>query len=87
MSRKLASAFVVAFLLASALCTTVFAHGRTQVGDYELVIGFRNEPAYQGEPNGLDLSVTNTATNEPVIASASWPGRRLYGRYTPNRRR
>lgn len=66
-SRKLSSAFVLAFLFASAFCTTVFAHGRTQVGDYELVIGFRNEPAYQGEPNGLDLVVTNTATNEPVI--------------------
>jgi hypothetical protein len=43
-----------------------FAHGHTQVGDYELVIGFRNEPAYQGEPNGLDLIVTNTKTNEKV---------------------
>jgi hypothetical protein len=42
------------------------AHGSTQVGDYELVIGFHNEPAYQGEPNGLDLFVTNTTTNERV---------------------
>jgi hypothetical protein len=36
------------------------------VGDYELVIGFHNEPAYQGEPNGLDLFVTNIKTEEPV---------------------
>lgn len=42
------------------------AHGHTHVGDYELVIGFMNEPAYQGEPNGLDLRVTNTTTGEPV---------------------
>jgi hypothetical protein len=66
MSRKLGSAFVLAFLFAFALSTTAFAHGRTQVGDYELVIGFHNEPAYQGEPNGLDLFVTNMITNEPV---------------------
>ncbi|RPJ49626.1 MAG: hypothetical protein EHM21_06650 [Chloroflexi bacterium] len=36
------------------------------VGDYELVIGFQVEPAVQGEPNGLDLRVTNTKTGEPV---------------------
>jgi hypothetical protein len=30
------------------------------------VIGFHNEPAYQGEPNGLDLFVTNKATGEKV---------------------
>jgi hypothetical protein len=66
MSRKLGSAFLLALLFAFALSTTAFAHGRTQVGDYELVIGFHNEPAYQGEPNGLDLFVTNMTTNEPV---------------------
>ena len=30
------------------------------------MIGFRNEPAYQGEPNGLDLAVTNKQTGEKV---------------------
>ena len=43
-----------------------FAHGHTTVGDYELVIGFRSEPAYQGEPNGLDLRITNMTNDEPV---------------------
>jgi hypothetical protein len=42
------------------------AHGTTQVGDYELQIGFLNEPIYQGVPNGLDLTVTNTKTNEKI---------------------
>jgi hypothetical protein len=42
------------------------AHGHTDVGDYALVIGFHNEPAYQGEPNGLDLFVTNEKTDERV---------------------
>ncbi len=42
------------------------AHGHTEVGNYELVIGFHNEPAFQGEPNGLDLFVTNIETGEAV---------------------
>jgi hypothetical protein len=54
------------FLFAFLLSTTALAHGRTEVGDYELIIGFHNEPAYQGEPNGLDLFVTNMTTGEPV---------------------
>jgi hypothetical protein len=66
MFRKLRTALSLACLLAFVFPFTVFAHGRTEVGDYELVIGFHNEPAYQGEPNGLDLFVTNMTTNEPV---------------------
>jgi hypothetical protein len=42
------------------------AHGTTEVGDYQLVIGFHNEPAYAGEPNGLDLFVTNKNTQENI---------------------
>jgi len=30
------------------------------------VIGFHNEPAYQREPSGLDLFVTNMATKENI---------------------
>jgi hypothetical protein len=66
MLHKSISAIVLASFLTLSIPLIVRAHGTTQVGDYELVIGFRNEPAYQGEPNGLDLFVTNTATNEPV---------------------
>ena len=55
-----------AVLLLALFASGALAHGRTEVGDYELVIGFHVEPAYQGEPNGLDLFVTNQATGEPV---------------------
>jgi len=51
--------------------STAQAHGHTTVGDYSLVIGFHNEPAYQGEPNGLDLFVTNTKTNANITGLAS----------------
>lgn len=50
---------------------TAQAHGHTTVGDYDLVIGFHNEPAYQSEPNGLDLFVTNTKTGEKINGLAS----------------
>ena len=66
MLRKLASAWLWALWFALLLPLTAAAHGSTTVGDYELVIGFHNEPAFQGEPNGLDLFVTNRTTNEPV---------------------
>jgi hypothetical protein len=66
MLRKVLQASTIALLIAILIPFTVFAHGHTEVGDYELVIGFHNEPAYQGEPNGLDLFVTNTKTEEPV---------------------
>jgi hypothetical protein len=42
------------------------AHGQTSVGDYDLEIGFHNEPVYQGQPNGLDFFVTNSKSGEAV---------------------
>jgi hypothetical protein len=64
--RRLALALLTAALLIPFTLSTALAHGHTTVGDYELVIGFHNEPAYQSEPNGLDLFVTNTKTGEKV---------------------
>jgi hypothetical protein len=43
------------------------AHERRAVGKYLFVVGFLNEPAMQGEPNGVDLRITNSETNEPVL--------------------
>lgn len=68
--------FVWAYLLffmflAFGIDTQVaWAHGHIHVGDYELTIGFVNEPAYQGEPNGLDLRVVNTTNDQPVSGLA-----------------
>jgi hypothetical protein len=57
---------VFAFALFLGLTGLASAHGHTTVGDYELVIGFHGEPAYAGQPNGLDLFVTNLKTNQKV---------------------
>jgi hypothetical protein len=69
MKRAIRLTFVWALLISTWLGVgpqTAWAHGHTEVGDYELVIGFIGEPAYQGEPNGLDLRVTNTTNDQPV---------------------
>lgn len=61
---------VVAFMLALAsflgASSLASAHGQTTVGDYQLEIGFHNEPALQGQPNSLDLFVTDAKTNQKV---------------------
>jgi hypothetical protein len=64
--RRLTLALLAAALLLPFTVSVALAHGHVTAGDYELVIGFRTEPAYQGEPNGLDLRVTNTRTGEAV---------------------
>ncbi|NLG70738.1 MAG: hypothetical protein GX495_01675 [Chloroflexi bacterium] len=63
--------FAFALLLIAAPTLSARAHGHVQAGDYELVIGFRNEPAYQGEPNGLDLRVTHVASGERITGLES----------------
>ncbi len=62
-----AVALVLAALFVWQSYATVLAHGHIDVGEYELTIGFRNEPAYQGEPNGLELRVVNHDTEEPIV--------------------
>src|SRR5690606_32924961 len=47
-----------ALLMALAAAPGASAHERRAVGDYEIVIGFLNEPAIVEEPNGLDLRVS-----------------------------
>jgi hypothetical protein len=56
----------LAAILLAGMYGSALAHGQIQVGDYELEIGFHNEPAIQGQVNGLDLFVTNTKTGEMV---------------------
>jgi len=41
------------------------AHERRSVGPYQLVVGFLSEPAIAGQPNGVDLRVTDTRADPP----------------------
>jgi hypothetical protein len=64
--RHLVLGSLLAALFIPFAASVASAHGHTTVGDYTLIIGFHNEPAYQGEPNGLDLFVSNTKTKENI---------------------
>jgi hypothetical protein len=46
--RLSALGLLLAALIAPFFASIASAHGHTMVGDYELIIGFHNEPAYQG---------------------------------------
>ncbi len=63
---------VLALLLALTLSlvatpTAALAHERRTVGKFQFIVGFLNEPAIQGEPNGVDLRITYADTGEPVL--------------------
>jgi hypothetical protein len=46
--------------------TPTRAHERRDVGKYQFVVGFITEPALQGEPNGIDLRITDRETQQPI---------------------
>ncbi len=74
MKRKLllsSAALLLALTLIASLSGVVQAHGKTTAGDYDLEIGFHNEPAYVGEPNSLDLFITNSKTGKAVNGQES----------------
>jgi hypothetical protein len=52
-------------VVAIVLPTAALAHEKRVVGKYTFVVGFLGEPAIQGQPNGLDLTITD-ANGNPV---------------------
>jgi hypothetical protein len=60
------AALGLALLVNLAWPTTTSAHERRDVGKLQFVVGFMHEPAILGEPNGIDLRITNRDTKEPV---------------------
>jgi len=61
---RLAVSLVLAMLATLLVVPGVLAHEHRTVGDYEIVIGFLNEPAIVEEPNGLDLRVSRGSGEE-----------------------
>lgn len=59
-------ALTMALALVVLAPTTTFAHERRDVGPYQFVVGFINEPALLGQPNGVDLRITRRDGNQPV---------------------
>ena len=59
-------ALAAALLLALAVPGLASAHERRDVGKLQFVVGFIAEPAILGEPNGIDLRITDRASGQPV---------------------
>jgi hypothetical protein len=55
---RLMGAALVASLLLVLTASLASAHEHRQIGEYEIVVGFREEPALVNQPNGLDLRVS-----------------------------
>jgi hypothetical protein len=68
MLSSLATALGLAGLL-FLTSTPTLAHERRDVGKYQFVVGFITEPALQGEPNGIDLRITDRETQQPVVGA------------------
>jgi hypothetical protein len=67
--RILARASAVLILVQVALAVTsavAYAHEQRDVSKYSLEVGFFVEPAIEGQMNGVELRVTDFATNQPV---------------------
>ena len=61
LAAKIAAIGVAACLLTIAAAGTAIAHEPRGVADYRLVVGFAQEPAFEGLLNGVSLRVTKPA--------------------------
>jgi hypothetical protein len=59
MLRRAIAAGVAMILLSTALIGPAMAHEHRHVGDYEMVVGFIDEPVYTGQKSGLEFSVAD----------------------------
>jgi len=68
MTRSFRALAALAIIISTLAVTGAVAdaHDRRTVGSYQLVVGFLTEPGYSGQPNGLDLRVSDTRTSQPV---------------------
>ena len=72
-----AFALVAILLVLTPFVTTAHEHREVADGQYELTVGFLEEPAYVNEKNGLSLEVVNiadTATPEDGAAEGETAG-------------
>jgi len=60
--RVLLAVLLLTFLIPS----TALAHERRDVGKLQFVVGWIGEPSLLGEPNGIDLRISDKASGNPV---------------------
>lgn len=56
------------------------AHERRQVGEYELVVGWYTEPAFAGQPNGPEVTITRAS--KPVVEGVALSVDVIFGEET-----
>ncbi len=67
MSRLIRFVVVAAVLCGSFIIPqAAFAHEQRDVGPYQFTVGFMNEPAFEGEQNGIWLKIVEKASGAPV---------------------
>jgi hypothetical protein len=64
-------ALATSLLVAHVAALAAEAHGGVTVGAYELEVSWRIEPAFVGQPNAVQVSITESATLEPVTDLAA----------------
>jgi hypothetical protein len=58
---------LAAMLLMVLAAQSASAHETREVDGFTFVVGFLNEPAFAGIPNGVSLSITETESEEPFV--------------------
>jgi len=68
-SRVISAAAALAVLVSSLAIFSgpADAHERRNVGPYQFVVGFLSEPAFAGAVNGIDLTITDTRSNNKPV--------------------
>src|SRR5689334_12267228 len=66
MRHTVLRALVAALVLVAIVPGLASAHERRDVGKLQFVVGFIGEPSIIGEPNGIDLRITDKASGQPV---------------------
>lgn len=70
--RRLFAGLVPAALLASlALAPAASAHEGIEVGEYLVEVGWRNEPAFVGQPNAVQVTIEHHEDGKPVTDLAA----------------
>ena len=65
--RSRIAALMFAIIAMSAISASAMAHERREVGPASFVVGFLNEPAFEGQANAASIRITSTdARVEPI---------------------
>ena len=60
------AAFALALVASATLAAPTFAHNGHEIGDYILAIGWLREPAYVGQPNAVQVTITDHDDGTPI---------------------